>query len=123
GVFAEAVSGNVVGREAALAQDIKSGGGNSEQGGLRVFGLLELVFRTFKAEAGDGEVKRGIGFVEHAARSGVLAGESFAHAGELRALAGKEECGLGCQIEIIAGALRYGSRIRRIELKSSVTRR
>src|ERR1017187_1664736 len=50
-IFAQAVARHEIRRQAVLAQYRMRGGGNGEQGRLRVLGELELLFGSFEAEA------------------------------------------------------------------------
>src|ERR1035438_9208563 len=77
------------------------GGGNGEQGRLRVLGELELLFGSFEAEAGEGQAERIVGLLKDPSRGGVRTGQSLAHPSELGSLAGEEKCGCRCQRWII----------------------
>jgi hypothetical protein len=74
---------------------------NGKQRWLCVLGQLEVLFRTLKAESRDRKSQGFIGFFEYAARFGDSIGKRLAHAGGLRALAGKEKCSFVRQTVII----------------------
>jgi hypothetical protein len=58
---------------------------------LRVGGLPEFFFGSAEAEFGEPEPKSLIGFREGLAGNGKFTGQTLAHTGKLRALAGEEE--------------------------------
>jgi len=69
---------------------------------VRVLGELELVLGAFERKAREGKAERVVGLFENAPCGGPAIRQRLAHARELRALAGKEKCHLGCQPRIIA---------------------
>ena len=80
GVFAEAVAGGVIRREARFGEDGEGCDRDGQERGLGEFGELELLFRTFEAQARKGVTKGGIGRFKNAARGGMRVVEGFAHA-------------------------------------------
>jgi hypothetical protein len=95
GVFSEAVAGSEGGLDSAFGQgfhqDASRGDRNGQDCWLRMLSELELVFRPFEDEFGQGEAKGFVGFVEDGASRGEVIVEVAAHPDSLGALAGKEE--------------------------------
>jgi hypothetical protein len=63
----------------------------SEQRGLRVVGLRQFLGRTFERERTELRSKRGVGTIPDVPSGGKSLGDILAHAGLLRALAGKQQ--------------------------------
>ncbi len=94
-VLAEGVAGHEIAADCAeVFQHGVNGGGDGQDGGLRVLGQLELVLGTFEAELGDREAERIIDLPEDAPRDRVGLEDVLPHAGVLAPLAGKDECGV-----------------------------
>ncbi len=83
------MSRHEIGPPAALLQDAESCGGNGQESGLRIGGEFEIFLAAFEAEAGEIETERVVRLIEDASRCRKFIGQGFAHAGELRALAGE----------------------------------
>ncbi len=101
GVFAQAVTGDVIGLDASFPQHSGRGGRDRQQRRLGILGQLEGVFGTPEAEFGQRKAERGVGFVKDLSRNSEIVSQALAHTGELRSLAGKNEGGFWCQIRII----------------------
>ena len=95
GVLAEGVAGGEGGGGAgvfqALFKDAGGGDGDSEDGGLGVLRLFEVVFGAFEDELGEGKAEGVVGLFKDGAGDGKVVEEVAAHADGLRALAGKEK--------------------------------
>jgi len=116
------VAGDVRGAELAphlrrpLAQVDQVGPTDGEDGGLGVDGLLEVLLGALHDDARDVELEDLVCLGKDLARGGRCLGDAFAHAGVLRALAGKDERELrGQRLAVESRGLAVEDSPRRVE--------
>src|SRR5580658_6518368 len=78
-----------------LGEYAQGGYADGENGRLGVFGELEVLFRAFEDDFGEGKAEGFIGLGEGLGGDGETIGEIAAHAYRLRTLAGKKKGELG----------------------------